>query len=97
MDAHKIDRCLVDRFRSTGRVCIESRDDGWQIAELEEPRASFVGHVRDIESASGPVFPRLRDMELSCDAVCLRSGGLRDPRTRPHYEDGQRWRVLQVR
>jgi len=30
-----------------GRVWIESRDDGREIVELKEPRASFAGHVRD--------------------------------------------------
>jgi hypothetical protein len=29
------------------RVWIESRDDGREIVELKEPRASFAGHVRD--------------------------------------------------
>src|SRR5260370_5681044 len=30
-----------------GRVWIESRDDGREIVELTEPRASFAGHVRN--------------------------------------------------
>jgi hypothetical protein len=30
-----------------GRVWIEARDDGREIVELREPRASFAGHVRD--------------------------------------------------
>jgi hypothetical protein len=81
------------------RVWIESRDDGREIAELKEPRASFAGHVRDTKWDQ---LQRLYFLGyamwnyLATPFIFVREG-FDIQELAPHDEDGQRWRVLQVR
>ncbi len=82
-----------------GRVWIEARDDGREIVELTEPRASFAGHVRNTKWDQ---LQRLYFLGyamwnyLTTPFIFVRDGfDLQE--LAPHEEDGQSWRVMQVR
>src|ERR1700738_5481410 len=81
------------------RVWIEARDDGREIMELREPRASFAGHIRDTKWDQ---LQRLYFLGyamwnyLATPFIFVRDGfDIRE--LAPHAEEGERWRVLQVR
>jgi hypothetical protein len=82
-----------------GRVWIEARNDGREIMELKEPRASFAGHVRDTKWDQ---LQRLYFLGyamwnyLTTPFIFVRDG-FDIQELAPHEEDGQSWRVLQLR
>jgi hypothetical protein len=82
-----------------GRVWIESRDDGREIVELKEPRASFAGHVRDTrwDQLQRLYFLGYAMWNYLATPFILVRDGFDIQELAPHDEDGERWRVLQVR
>jgi hypothetical protein len=81
------------------RVWIESRTDANKVIELQRPRASFAGHVRETKWTQ---LQRLYFLGygmwnyLVIPFLFVRNG-FEVQEITPHEEDGQRWRVLQVR
>ena len=82
-----------------GRVWIESRDDGREIVELKEPRASFAGHVRDTrwDQLQRLYFLGYAMWNYLATPFILVRDGFDIQELAPHDEDGERWQVLQVR
>ena len=82
-----------------GRVWIESRDDGREIVELKEPRASFAGHVRDTkwDQLQRLYFLGYAIWNYLATPFIFVRDGFDIQEIASHDEDGQQWRVLQVR
>jgi hypothetical protein len=80
------------------RVWIESRGGSREIAELREPRGSFVGHVRDTKWSplQRLYFLGYAMWNYLVTPFIFVQEGFSIQELAPHEEDGQRWRVLQV-